>query len=154
MAEMDRQPFRLLKSGTDLSSFLDYLETNRKSNPSTQTYMRKSENADLLRLRRDITRAFCHQQAGFDAILLRTGKIRHKTLVEILEGVEIPCSVDDVENAKRSDFIPYKTPPTDRVVLALNQLKQEHFPELDIDLFLDQQKLETNYFAIIQPASS
>lgn len=149
----DHQPFRLLKSVPDLSSFLDYLETNRKSNPSTQTYMRKSENADLLRLRRDITRAFRHQQAGFDAILLRTGKIRHKTLVEILEGAEIPCSVDDVENAKRSDFIPYKTPATVRVVSALHLLKHDHFPELDIDLFLDQQKLETNYSAISHPAN-
>jgi hypothetical protein len=149
----DRQPFRLLKSVTDLSSFLNYLETNRKSNPSSQTYMRKSADGDLQRLKRDLTRAFRHQQAGFDAVFARTGKIRHKALVAILEGVGIPCSVDDVENAKRNDFIPYKTPPTDRVVSALNQLKQEYFPELDIDLFLDQQKLETNYSATPHPAS-
>lgn len=148
----DRQPSRLLKSVPDLSSFLNYLETNRKSNPSSQTYMRKSENADLLRLRRDITRAFRHQQAGFDAVFTRTGKIKQKALCEILENVGIPCTVIDVDNA-RNDFIPYKTPPTDRVVSALNQLKQEHFPELDIDLFLDQQKLETNYSAISHPAN-
>ncbi|MER9642399.1 DNA polymerase [Mesorhizobium sp. M0239] len=148
----DRQPFRLLKSVPDLSSFLNYLETNRKSNPSSQTYMRKSEDADLLRLRRDLTRAFRRLQAGFDAVQARSGRIRHKALCEILIGVGIPCTVTDVDNA-RNDFIPYKTPATARVVSALHLLKQDHFPELDTDLFLDQQKLETNYSAISHPAN-
>lgn len=132
----DKKPSRLLKSVPDLTAFLGYLETNRLSNTSSQTYMRKSEDGDLLRLRRDITRAFRHQQAGFDTVLARTGKIKHKALCEILERVGIPCKVDDIENA-RANFVPYKTPPTDKVVTALEALKQGPFPELDIELFLD-----------------
>lgn len=132
----DKKPCRLLKSVPDLTAFLGYLETNRLSNTSSQTYMRKSGDGDLLRLRRDVTRAFRHQQAGFEVILARMGKIRHKTLCEILEGVGIPCTVTDIDNA-RADFIPYKTPATDRVVAALKGLKDGPFPELDIELFLD-----------------
>ncbi|RWB20405.1 MAG: hypothetical protein EOQ40_15170 [Mesorhizobium sp.] len=128
-------PFRTLKSVPDLRAFQQYLETKRKTSDSVMRYAGKTDG-DMKRAKRDLTRAFKHYQAGFDLVLNRMGKIKHDDFCAILNEVGIPCQVSDVENAKRSTFEPHTWIETDRSVAALMKLKQTHFHELDIDLFL------------------
>jgi hypothetical protein len=128
-------PFRTLKSVPDLRAFQLYLETKRKTNESVMRYAGKTDG-DLKRARRDLTRAFKHYQAGFDLVLKRKGKIKHEEFCAMLNEVGIPCQVSDVENAKRSTFEPHTWIVTERSVAALMKLKETHFPELDVDMFL------------------
>ncbi|RVC47429.1 MAG: hypothetical protein E5V60_03600 [Mesorhizobium sp.] len=130
-------PYRILKSVSDLSSFQRYIETNRKTSESVMRYAGK-EDGDLKRARRDLTRAFKHYHAGFDLVLKRMGKVSHERFCDILIGVGIPCQVTDLENAKRSEFQPHTWIVSDRSVVALENLKERCFPELDIDMFLPQ----------------
>ncbi|TIX18981.1 MAG: hypothetical protein E5W97_29420 [Mesorhizobium sp.] len=127
-------PFRTLKSVTDLRDFQQYLEGKRKTSDSVMRYAGKTDG-DLKRAKRDLTRAFKHYEAGFDRVLKR-GKIKHDEFCAILNEVGIPCQVSDVENAKRSTFEPHTWIETERSVAALMKLKETHFPELDVDMFL------------------
>ncbi|WP_154674570.1 DNA polymerase [Mesorhizobium erdmanii] len=128
-------PFRTLKSGTDLRAFQHYLETKRKTSESVMRYAGKTDG-DLKRAKRDLTRAFKHYQAGFDLVLKRMGKIKHDEFCDILNDVGIPCQVSDLDNAKRNTFEPHTWIQTERSITALITLKEKYFYELDVDMFL------------------
>ncbi|MBX3597964.1 MAG: hypothetical protein KF874_10395, partial [Rhizobiaceae bacterium] len=129
------KPPRVIKSVSDLSDFLTYLSVGRKSNESASKYLSRQGDADIKRLRRDLTLAFRNHQAGFAKI--RRTYIPQRQFAEILEAAGIGCKKTDVENA-RGKFKPYQTPPSDRVKTALSKL-QKIWPELESDLFLVQQ---------------
>lgn len=125
-----------LKTVADLDRFLNAVTLNRVAGNEVARYLSKSSDGDLKRARRDLARAFRHFQAGFDKIHNRLGKIRHGDFCDALESVGIPCTIDDLDNAKRQIFEPHKTVRTDRVVDALEKLKSEFWPELEINTFL------------------
>jgi hypothetical protein len=128
-------PFRILRSVSDLRAFQLYLETRRKTSQSVMRYASKTDG-DLTRARRDLTRAFKHYQAGFDIVVKRMGKISHEAFCEMLGSVGIPCSPTDLENGKRFQFEPHTWIETERSITALRKLRQRYFRELDVDMFL------------------
>ncbi len=136
----DKKPRRLLKSVPDLSEFLTYLETNRKSNTDAQRYLSKSGDADITRARIDLTKAFKRNQAGFDLAFLRVGKVIDRRFAEILTDIGIPCTTIQVENGLKGSFTPNRVIRTERVIESLNKLKNKYFHELEIEFLLTQQK--------------
>lgn len=130
-----KKQYRCLKTRADFDQFQAYLET-QKLPENVSRYLRKDDADGLVRLRRDLTRAFKHETAGFDRILARTGKISHKTFCEILISSRVECKVSDIDNAKRYPFKPNQVVPTEAVISILNDLKTNHFPELEIEHLL------------------
>lgn len=127
-------PFRCLKSLSEYQQFDTYVRTQRMPK-DINTYIRK-DNGDIARLRRDLTRAFKHQQAGFASIIERMGKITHERFCSILQEFGIKCRVSDLDNAKRAQFSPHEVVDTPRVTQALKGLKDTYFCELEIDTLL------------------
>jgi hypothetical protein len=97
-------------------------------------YLHK-EDGDLHRLRRDLTRAFVKHKAGFD-IERGNRKISYKEFAQILVDYGVPCAVSDIDNAIRAEFLQNATPATTRVKNVLRRLKEEHFPNLEIEVIL------------------
>lgn len=131
-----KKPRKNLKSLADLEKFLFYIETNIDQEKQIARYMHK-ENGELHRARRDLCIAFKKLQAGFDAVT-KERRVRHIDFSEALSACGIPCKTTDVENGKKSEFKPHQTPRLSTTVTALERLKRDYFPELEIDLILTE----------------
>ncbi len=134
--KFDSKPRRNLKTMIDLQRFLNFVDTRQHPGQEALRYLAR-EDGDIKRLRRDLCRAFTHSAAGFDLVRSRS-KFQYKGFAAILTACSIPCSQNDVDNGKRNPFTPHQTIPTERVLAALNTLKTEHFPELEITQFISQ----------------
>lgn len=128
------KPRRILKTLQDLQNFLAYVETNKDPDKQVTRYLKK-DGGDLERLKRDLTRAYQHGQAGFDRVKAAR-KVRHADVVKQLIACGIPCKLSDIDNGKRFAFIPNQTPRTARVMEAIQRLRDDYFPELEIDQIL------------------
>ena len=138
-----KKPRKNLKSFSDFDKFQLYVETNIDQERDMVKYMRKTDG-DLHRVRRDLCIAFKKLQAGFD-LVTRNRRITHIEFSEALVACGIPCKTTDVENGKKSEFKPHQTFRTERVVEALDALKVEYFPELEIDLILTEKPEENSH---------
>ncbi|MGD9294851.1 MAG: hypothetical protein PVI41_08215, partial [Roseobacter sp.] len=65
-------------------------------------------------------------------------KLTAKDLAALLsDGLALPCSVEDVNNARRKKtFTPNQVPRTEEAIVLLKRAKRELFPNLEIDEFL------------------
>lgn len=139
----DKNPRRNLKTLSNLEVFLRFIETRKHPDDVVKRYLRK-EDGDLHRLRRDLCRAFVKHKAGFD-IERGARELRYKDFAQMLVDNGIPCLISDIDNAKRAEFIEKTTPPTERAKEAINSLKRDCFPHLEIDriLAIDPVELES-----------
>ncbi|UVC08990.1 hypothetical protein IHQ71_28420 [Rhizobium sp. TH2] len=118
-----------LKTLEDFDKFQRAMESRRYSNEEVSRYAR----GPLPRLRQQLTIAFKHERAGFDAIRAKR-KISHGDFRQALESSGIPCSISDIDNAKRAkEFKPRNAIRNPEVIAALEMLKQNHYPELETD---------------------
>lgn len=128
-----------LKTLADYEHFERYLQT-RELPHDIQKYASK-KNPDLQRLKRDLCRAFVAKQAGFDRVLADR-KVKYKEFCAALNECGIPCKTSDLDNAvsaKSKPFEPGTAMDTERVRVALEKLKAEHFPELEIEAFFERE---------------
>ncbi|RDJ17247.1 hypothetical protein B5K05_04015 [Rhizobium phaseoli] len=125
-----------LKTLSDFRDFDTFQITQKIPGDKASLYIRKKDG-DLQRLKRDLCRAFQHQQAGFDMVRSKN-KVTQGSFRDAMHDAGIPCKITDIENAKRKEFHPYQTPDTERVRQALETLKNDYFPELDIGLLLPE----------------
>ncbi len=126
---------KTLKSVADYEEFQRFLETQKLSKNSKR-YLRKKDGA-ISRLRRDLTRAFKGQQAGFDKASARLGKISHQDFIEALASCGVSCKISDLDNAKRQVFKPHQSVREPQTMKAISLLKELYYPELDIDCFFE-----------------
>lgn len=138
----NKKSFHNLKTLQDYRDFQTYQVTKSIVGERVSRYLRR-ENGDLQRLKTDLCRAFRRGQAGFD-IELGKRRITHGMFRNALNSCGIPCEVTDVENARKKEFQPHYTPGTERVKVALRKLKDIHYHELEIDLFLAEADMEKN----------
>ncbi len=132
--KFDSKPRRNLKTLLDLQRFLNFVETRSYPEREVARYLSR-EDGDIKRLRRDLCRAFVHGAAGLDLVRSRS-KYVYKGFAAVLTACGIPCRESDLDNGKRSCFVPHQTIPTYRVVDALNKLKTGYFAELEVDQIL------------------
>jgi len=133
----DRRSPHVIKTLGDLNSFVTYCTSKDSLGDRAKLYLRRIDG-DLKRLREDLTRAYQHHQAGFE-IIRSNRQMKHKDFVKALADCDIPCKISDIDNGKRKEFEPHCTPSTPRVVEALNKLKEDFYPELEIELFLAEE---------------
>lgn len=140
-----------LKTLKDFRDFETYRLSRILPDQEVTRYLHHKDG-DLKRLRRDLTRAFKHQQAGFD-ITMGERKIPHVQFRDALIACGIPCSISDIDNAKRSEFKQHQTPDTPRVRTALEELKSRFYPELEIELFLPEGAKDKTQKSALQVAA-
>lgn len=121
-----------LKNADDYAEFATYFDMVDSLTPSKRVYLKKA-NADLMRFKRDLCRAFQRQRAGFAPHQDMTAKEFATTLNEAgfsAAGVEV--STFDVSNAAKPNapFSPQSTPSTKPVRQIAENLKQR-FPSFD-----------------------
>ncbi|MBY2914149.1 DNA polymerase [Rhizobium leguminosarum] len=136
----NKQEHHNLKTVADFRNFDTFQTALRIPGEKAALYLKKVDG-DLQRLKRDLCRAFQHQQAGFD-LMRSKNKVTHGDFRNALNQAGIPCKITDIENAKRKEFHPHQTPDMERVRQALETLKNDYFPELDIGLFLPEGAME------------
>jgi hypothetical protein len=146
-----KKPRKNLKSLADLKSFLLYLETNIDHEKQVTKYMRKADG-DLARVRRDLCIAFKKFQAGFD-VATSSRRVANGEFAKILVACGIPCKTTDVENGRKTEFKPHQTFRTDRVIAALEILKKDHFPSLEIELLLTENAEQNSHQSECQLAA-
>ncbi|CAH1665150.1 hypothetical protein CHELA20_40447 [Hyphomicrobiales bacterium] len=100
----------------------------------------KRINGDLKRIKPELCAAFVRRDGNFAEIRTRS-TYTHKEFSGILTDCGIPCKDSDVENASRNKSngktISYgKSGASERVKVLLIKLRDDHFRDLDIDLFL------------------
>lgn len=141
-----------LKTREEYDDFARYVEA-RLTNEKVAKWLRRKDG-DLHRLRQQFLYAWRHCKAGTTAVHVHVyegkktfpkQKLSHKHIAYILQDVGIPCSVTDVENSRKKEFIPNQTPYTDRASNTLVKLKQKYFYNLRIgDFFAEKSKLNIN----------
>jgi len=129
-----------LKTLADFKDFDTFQITQRIPGEKAALYLRRKDG-DIQRLKRDLCRAYQHHQAGFDLIRSKN-KLTHGDFRSALLHAGIPCNITDIDNAKRKEFHPYQTPDTDRVRQALEMLKKDRFPELEVRLLLPESAMD------------
>ncbi|WP_162783640.1 DNA polymerase [Devosia naphthalenivorans] len=98
---------KVLKTLADFNNFWRYWKFG-KLPVQVSRYMPR-HNGALKRLRRDLTRAFSRHAAGFDIIRERMPQLKNAQFAQALADCGIACSVSDVENGKRREFVPFQT---------------------------------------------
>ncbi|MEP7452729.1 hypothetical protein [Phyllobacterium sp. SB3] len=132
----DSKSHSCLKTKSDFDNFNTYLQTN--STPDRQRAKYVSRQAgDMKRLRRDLCRAFKHSLAGFDREIEIQGKISHASFMSALADCGIECKDSDLDNGKRAEFKPNQSFRTEKAMQAIQMLKQNHYPQLDIDILME-----------------
>lgn len=127
---------RCLKTKRDYEVLADFFDTRRSLPVSEQKYLKKTGEADLKRLRRDLCCAFKQGMAGLDEYADMTANEFAAVLLSSgLAKYGVPCSRADVQNGKKSAFKPHATPRMDRVIEVIKSVR-EKLPKLDIDEIL------------------
>lgn len=119
-----------LKTSDDFGEFASYFDMVESLSPANRVYMKK-QNADLMRLRRDLCRAFKWGKAGFSEYPHVTAKEFALALtVSGFEAAGVKVSPHDVNNGLKADFVPHATPRTPAVLGVLEAIAQR-FPLFD-----------------------
>lgn len=128
---------RCMKSADDYRALAEYFDTRNSLPVGAQKYLKKGENADLDRLKRDLCRAFKQGQAGLDAYTTQmTANDFAKVLLESgLARFGVKCVRSDIENAGRKAFEPNTTPRSVNVLDVIGEVKRR-LPHLDTDQIL------------------
>jgi hypothetical protein len=130
---------RCLKVIEDYIDFAEFFDMMKALPACDQKYMRQSKGS-LMRLKRDICRAFKHGDAGLASYRHLKAAEFAKILNEsgmLQRGVEV--KVSDVENGKREAFTPNTTPNDGPARKVLSLLKQR-LPELQIEVLIAPQQ--------------
>ncbi len=130
------KPFQCLKTRADFDNFMVYRQTNSTPDRERAKYLRK-QGGDIKRLRRDLCQAFKQGQAGFDRVIEAQGKISHGSFQAALADCGIECKISDIDNGKQVKFKPHQSIRTEETMRAIRMLKQNHYPELDIEALLE-----------------
>jgi len=137
---------RVLKTKLDLSEFAAYLESILSLDTVAAKYIAKS-NGVMKRLRREVVIAHKLRKAGTHRLLKNAFgidtihenlKLTAKNMTTIFEDCFlIPTKETDVENARRTKvFTPHQVPNTAEAREMLKAIKDQLFPDLQIDEFL------------------
>jgi len=134
--------YQCLKTKDDFQLLADYYDTRNSLPIADRRYLKKTNNADVKRLKRDICRAFKQGQAGFD-------NYSDLTANQFIDSVKrcgfsdlgIKFARADVENAGRNEFEPHTTPRTKRVNEIINRIKRI-FPKFDKAIILSNYENE------------
>lgn len=103
-----------------------------------QKWLKKTGDADLNRLRRDLTTAFKHGMAGLDVYAhMTTREFADVLLRSGLAKYGVPCTMNDVQNGKKRPFEPHSTPRMARVIEVIRAVRGT-LPNLDIDEILSE----------------
>ena len=138
----------MTKRPDDLVAFADYFDA-RNALPSgkKRTYIAKTGNGDLKRLRRDLCRAFYHEEIGFDNYSHMSAKQFAKALLTSGFGTYgVICESRHIESAARQPFEANATPKTDRTIEVLEAVRKR-FPKIDVDQIFSESE---NSFALIK----
>ncbi len=132
---------RCLKTIDDYVDFAEFFDMMRALPARDQKYMRQSKGS-LMRLKRDICRAFKHGEAGLD----QYQHLKAPEFASILNGCGmcefgVEVKVSDVENGKRVEFKPNTTPNEAPVRKVLSRLK-DAIPDLQVDLLVAPQSID------------
>jgi len=114
----------------------------------------KKKDGDVIRLRRDLIVAYRYRKSGTSQVVPRPPgftpynkksifpdkKLTSKEFSYLLNNIcGIPCSKADVDNGRKiKTFIKYTTPNTEVTRFKLLLVKQNIFPNLEIDDFLSE----------------
>lgn len=124
--------FACLKTRLDFARFERYLQTQQR--PASISRYASKDDGDIKRLRRDLCRAFKWSQAGFEQVPA-VRRVSHKAFCAALRECGIPCSVSDLDNAKKFPFEAELCFDTPRCREAFAALRERHFPQLDETAF-------------------
>jgi hypothetical protein len=135
-----------IKTKNEYDEFRDYLENQISLPEKDRAWMRKSGGAQQ-RLRQYVLAAWRKRLAGTEIInwkgsfvWVQRKKMRHQDFVDWFNAQGVACTIKDVENSKRKDYIPHRVPNTDETNRILQQLKDDIFPTLDIDNILSEDR--------------
>jgi hypothetical protein len=138
----EKNIYKCLKTVEDFQNLADYYDTRNSLPVSERRYLRKTNNADVKRLKRDICRAFKQGQAGFDEYSNLTANQFIERIRECgFSDLGIKFVRSDIENAGRNEFEPHTTPRTKRVNEIINRIKKL-FPKFDKNLILSNYENE------------
>ncbi len=118
---------RCLKSVSDYSRLADYFDTRLPLSVEDQKYLSNSEFADLVRLRRDLCRAFKQKAFGLVKEGMTAQQFCDLLLDRGLRKYGVDCVIAQVQNQNpgRAKIKPHTTPKTRRVVEIIESLKPE-----------------------------
>jgi len=149
-----KDELKCVKSVTDFDKWTAYLRSRTVSEHEVSKNLSTTGDAELIRLRQMLCRAFKQGRAGVSF----NHKVTNERFAQHLQSVGISCGVPDVQNGKneiKNPFIPHRCIPSDTVDKALLELKKL-LPSLDIDELLypvatdnqiiDLRNLPSNYF--------
>jgi hypothetical protein len=136
----DKNARHNLKLVADLKAFEAFRTSKGSLTAKASKYIPKQDGA-MKRLRRDLTRAYQQEQAGFQIIRSKRN-MTHADFKNSLLSCGIPCKISDIDNGKKGVFTPGQSPDTDEVINALRRLKRDHYPELEIELFVPEDAMK------------
>ena len=145
-AEYNKSNPHCLKTVEDYNAFATFLEGKMAADGPAGKYLRK-EDGIRKRLRRELIIAHRHRKAGTHEVkphafgntkIFPSKKLTAKDILGLIsDGLELPCTLDDVNNARRKKtFTPNQVPRTEEAIVLLKRAKRELFPKLEIEEFL------------------
>ena len=148
-SDYDSKQRRCIKNIENFKEFAEFYDTRNSLPFKKQKYLRLDNNGDIKRLKRDLCRAFVHGYAGLDNYSDLTA---NEFMVILKESgfakLQIACQRAEVERSKRFDFEPNSTPPTNKVLEIINEVRS-FLPLLDIDMILNMDKANSTMMAAL-----
>ncbi|MDU8946445.1 DNA polymerase [Ovoidimarina sediminis] len=146
-AEYNKNAPHCLKTLEDYEAFAVFFEGKLAADGPAGKYLRRTDGIRK-RIRQELIVAHRHRKAGTHEVKAHAfgntnifpdkKKIKAKDLADLLsDGLKLPCSVDDVNNArKKKTFTPHQVPRTNDAEVILRKARRYLFPALEIDEFL------------------
>ena len=133
---------RCIKSEADYEAFRSFAETVRSLPDGRAKYLRRSDDADLVRLRQMLCAAWRQSLAGLDyrGPSGNGARTNAQSFADILAKCGVPCARYNVEDGKRRAFVSNSCLPTRRCLEAVDWLLRDYFfPSLRTeDLFAER----------------
>jgi hypothetical protein len=126
-----RRDKQCIKTIDDFKQFAELFDMVNSLSGKKGKYLKRGPNPDLKRLQMDLCRAFKQGQAGLSNYSHMTANAFAGELNDRgLRSRGIITKRADVENGKKSEFVPNCTPATANVMMVIENL-QASFPDLD-----------------------
>ena len=125
-----------LKTVEDLLAFFEFANERINIGEENRAYMKRKSGA-ANRVMTSVISALFHARGGFKPLDVQKLKSKqNKKVADILRSAGINCSASDVANHKIKQWEPGRVPNTETARRLLEDLKEHHWKNLDVDAFI------------------
>ena len=141
-----------LKTVEQLEHFFEFANERLNIGDQNRSYMKRDGSGSENRVMINIISALFHSRGGFTPLdIQKIGKKQNKKIADILQSFGIKCTAQDVANHKTKKWEDGRVPNTKTARDLLERIRDEKWPNLDIDAFIWQ---GTNLTLKLDPTDS